>query len=93
MEIAIHKLDHKYNWQEVAEILLKDTEESSWVSTLHDIDPEKMEQLIRKMQREKEMREADTRRRQPGVAALTSRPGSPASPGSSSARSQGLEQK
>ena len=46
MELAIHKLDHKYDWEAVEKILLKDTEEQTWVPRLHDIDPEKMEQVL-----------------------------------------------
>ena len=92
--MAIHKLDHKYNWDEVTKIMLKDTEEKTWVPALHDIDPEKMEKLILKMGKDKANREAEKREKQPGDISgpdLASRPASGSSPCTSPPKSDAHE--
>ena len=58
-EKVLYRLDKTYDWEKVQELNLAEINEETFIPLLHDIDADKMDVFIRKMDQDQRKRERE----------------------------------
>ena len=61
VEIVLQKLGKHHDFERVSKMLLKDFDEEAWISALHDVDPEHVQDIVNKLDLKNQRGETTTK--------------------------------